>query len=111
MFNGQQVSGLNSYSIGIECEGPPSFLKWEKTWSASFLSSLVNLCRYIKERVPSIMLITDHSTISPQLGKTDMLGGKGIDSFPWVELVSGSGLKDGATAEMRSLVRAHYGVK
>jgi N-acetylmuramoyl-L-alanine amidase len=109
-FLNQNISGLNSYSIGIECEGSPSVIK-TNGWDESFVDNLIILCQKIKNEMPTIKGITDHSTISPQLGKSDVLGGVGIDKFPWNELVSGSGLIDEATPIIREQVRKHYGLK
>lgn len=107
VFGTQDVKGLNSYSVGIECEGPPSLIKY-CGWTEDFIDALAELCQHIKNDTPQIIGITDHSTISPQIGKSDVLGGNGIDAFPWVDLVSKSGLKDMATAEHRKAVREHY---
>ena len=104
----ESVKGLNSYSIGIECEGPPSSIK-RTGWSDDFIFSLSELCIYIASECGAICGITDHSTICPQQ-KNDVLNGKGIDAFPWQKFISMTGMINLATPEIREEVRKHYGM-
>lgn len=102
---------VNNYSIGIELEGPPSYIKSPMTstgWSRQQMVVLWDLCKLIKSKVPTIVGITDHSTILPTQ-KTDVLGGKGIDKFTdWVPGVDYTGLIDMATENIRHQVRDYF---
>lgn len=108
MFGDQKLDGLNSYSVGIECEGPPSSIK-RTEWSNAFIYSLANLCKYIASRNPTICGITDHSTIAPKQ-KTDVIMGMGVNLFPWHYFIERAGLPDLATDDIRRQVKKHYGM-
>jgi N-acetylmuramoyl-L-alanine amidase len=84
--------GLNHCSIGIELEGPPSFLGLNK-WPDVQIQTCADLCRMIAARHWNILL-TDHSTIDNGLGKIDVKKNTGIDLFPWETLVNLSGVPD-----------------
>ena len=86
--------GLNYLSIGIELEGPPSYCKLTG-WQHLQIVALATLCRDIEYRWRGILL-TDHSTIDNGLGKIDVKKNKGIDFFPWAELLTLSGIPDAA---------------
>lgn len=77
----------NQYTIGIELEGPPSFIA-EKGWRKEQIDSLIEVCQYIQKEVPSIKFITDHSTISPGR-KIDVKGSTkyAFDKFPWEDFI------------------------
>ena len=85
--------GLNYCSIGVELEGPPSFLGLTE-WQDVQLQSFAELCRDIATRYR--VLLTDHSTIDNGLGKIDVKLGKGIDIFPWSKLLDLSAIPDAA---------------
>jgi N-acetylmuramoyl-L-alanine amidase len=84
----------NNYTIGIELEGPPSFVSGSG-WPKAQINSLVEVCQYIKKEVPTIKFITDHSTISPGR-KIDVKGstGKAIDVFPWADFIIQVGIPE-----------------
>jgi N-acetylmuramoyl-L-alanine amidase len=84
--------GLNYCSIGIELEGPPSWLKLSQ-WPDIQIRALAELCRDIESRWMAILL-TDHSTIDNGLGKIDVKKNTGIDIFPWGTLLTLSGIPD-----------------
>lgn len=109
IFEGQDIKGLNSYSVGIEIEGPPSMFG-KKGWDHGMLSTLAELCREIVRENPTIKGITDHSTIAPK-AKSDVLGGSGVDLFPWNDWYPNTGLENYSTPEMRAKVRKHYGME
>jgi N-acetyl-anhydromuramyl-L-alanine amidase AmpD len=100
---------VNAYSIGIELEGPPSMTK-QKTWDPVLIQLLADLCKWLAGKFPSILGITDHSTILPK-EKIDVLGGKGGDYFPWDALIKASGLSDQSTPTIRSMVKEHFKIK
>ena len=99
---------INSCSIGIELEGPPGVVKTQG-WNQALIDLLWQTCKWIKTKVPTIIGITDHSTILPQPPwcKTDVLGGTGINTFPW-EGVESTGLEDLSIAYIRQQVRDHF---
>ena len=84
----------NHYTIGIELEGPPSFVRL-KGWPVEQIKALIDLCQYIEKNVPTIEFITDHSTISPGR-KIDVKGstGKKEDVFPWKDFIQKVGIKE-----------------
>lgn len=93
-WNGKEWRSLNPCSIGIELEGPPSFVEGMECWTAEMLTALANLCKEIAARNPGIKL-TDHSTISPGR-KSDVKGKTGHpeDIFPWKDFVKMTGLEE-----------------
>lgn len=97
---------INSQSIGIELEGPPSSIG-AKGWDPKQMETLWALCLWIKIKIPTIIGVTDHSTILPTM-KTDVLGRAGIDEFPWAVP---SGLIDLSVLSMRQEVRKHFNMK
>jgi N-acetylmuramoyl-L-alanine amidase len=84
--------GLNYVSIGIELEGPPSWLRLSK-WQDTQMSALIELCKDIAKRWWGIQ-ITDHSTIDNGLGKIDVKKNTGIDLFPWQTLLNMTGISE-----------------
>jgi len=78
----------NNYSIGIELEGPPSFVGLNG-WNKEQIKSLVEVCHHIQKEIPTVQYITDHSTISPGR-KIDVKGSTGnkVDIFPWAEFMN-----------------------
>ena len=98
----------NAETIGIELAGPPSSLK-QTSWNPQQISTLVDLCKYIKQQVPTIIGIVDHSTIDP-LHKSDVKKGTGVDLFPWDDFISRTGMLD-FTKDYTQLVKAHFGIK
>jgi N-acetyl-anhydromuramyl-L-alanine amidase AmpD len=94
MYNGVEWDSLNPGSIGIGCEGPPSYIKGMKSWNKKMIRGLADLCKDISTRHPGIK-ITDHSTISPKM-KIDVRGstGKPEDVFPWETFMYLTGMEE-----------------
>lgn len=93
--NMTEWNSLNPCSIGIECAGPPSIIGLQG-WPDVEIQALIELCKDIKSRYPSIK-ITDHSTIIVPRGmKVDVKLGTGnkIDVFPWKRLIEESGIEE-----------------
>ncbi len=84
--------GLNYVSIGIELEGPPSWLRLSK-WQDIQITACAELCKDIASRWWNVLL-TDHSTIDNGLGKIDVKKNTGIDVFPWATLLNLSAIPD-----------------
>lgn len=84
----------NQYTIGIELEGPPSFV-YLNGWQTAQIDKLIEVCKYIQTQVPTIKFITDHSTISPGR-KIDVKGstGKTCDIFPWAYFIERVGIDE-----------------
>lgn len=97
---------INSQSVGIELEGPPSFLK-KNGWDKGQMDTLRDLCLWIKDKSVQVIGVTDHSTILPTM-KSDVLKGVGVDLFPWNVP---EGFQDWATPEIRAKVRKHFNLK
>jgi N-acetyl-anhydromuramyl-L-alanine amidase AmpD len=97
---------LNLSSIGIEIEGAPSNLGLTG-WKPELIQLVADLCKWIATQCPTVTGITDHSTILPTM-RTDVLGGRGVDTFPWATLVAGSGLIDQSTSDIRQQVRKYF---
>jgi N-acetyl-anhydromuramyl-L-alanine amidase AmpD len=111
-FHPEMLPDTNSDSIGIEIEGPPSMVNL-KAWPASLVSALANLCGHIKQGAPQVKGIVDHATINPKQ-KIDVKGGKGIDFFPWKELmdkVQKLAIADYTIPKYSDAIRAHFGLK
>ena len=107
-FHPLHLKDTNADTIGIECEGPPSLFK-ETKWNESFINVLVELCKYIESKVPTIVGIVDHSTIMPKR-KSDVKGGTGVDLFPWEEFVKRTGLEDYTVEPYRTEIKKYFGM-
>lgn len=93
-WNGQEWQSVNPCSIGIELEGPPSYVQDMDCWTEKLLQAAANLCRDIGTRHKGIR-ITDHSTVSP--GRKIDVKGKTkheIDLFPWKRFIKMTGLRE-----------------
>jgi N-acetyl-anhydromuramyl-L-alanine amidase AmpD len=104
-------NNVNSYSIGIELEGPPSYVGLSSTgWNTNQLNLLWELCILIKYKVPTIVGITDHSTILPTM-KTDVLAGTGINKLSfdiWEAGIEYTKLENMSTKVIRDQIRAYF---
>jgi N-acetylmuramoyl-L-alanine amidase len=81
-----KFEGLNHISLGIELEGPPSYIGL-KEWPFIQIDFCADLINILALSYP-VIKITDHSTIDYGLGKIDVKKNKGIDLFPWDQLLS-----------------------
>jgi N-acetyl-anhydromuramyl-L-alanine amidase AmpD len=97
----------NNWGVGIELEGPPSSLR-SVAWNQTQIELLWQFCLWLKNKYQTIVGVTDHSTILPTM-KTDVLGGVGVDLFPWNIPIPD--LMDLSTIEIRQAVRKHFNMK
>ena len=107
--------GCNGISIGIELIGPPTFLKLSG-WATSQIDTLVDLTNKLITDHPSIVAVTDHSTIRSEYieyakqhnltippAKQDVKTGTGPDAFPWTEYISRIGLFNGSLQKPKTV--------
>ena len=114
VLNGVDWFSLNVCSIGVELAGPPSILSLPG-WPDAQINAFITLCSSIKVEYPLIKL-TDHSTIAAYAKKDttgkiidykrnkdgsikrgrkpDVLKGKGVNLFPWKQLLINSGVPE-----------------
>lgn len=83
----------NNYTFGIELVGPPSAIGL-KGWDQRQIDSCVKICLYLKQKYPSIIFITDHSTIAPGRKIDVKKNEQPQDLFPWQALIEAVGLPD-----------------
>ncbi len=100
IWQGVEWGALNPCSIGIEAEGPPTFIRSKLLglglrveWQDAQIRALAELCKDIRNRHPNIKII-DHSRICA--AKIDVIEGTGKpeDAFPWAKLLELSGVPE-----------------
>jgi len=92
--NYKGLTDMNSRSIGIALDGPPSLKGWKK-WPIKQLKSLKWLIKEIRKEYPNIILV-DHYMISPNRKKDITAGENLADKFNWKKLVKDTGVVDGS---------------
>jgi N-acetyl-anhydromuramyl-L-alanine amidase AmpD len=98
----------NANTIGIEIEGPPSLIN-ALGWNINMIDVLAQLCKYIKNKCPSIIGIVDHSTIFPK-SKKDVKIGIGIDKFPWDYFILKTEMTDYTTEPYSTQIRKFFNI-